>query len=218
MNTDDYRNAPDGLGPLATEWKDKPHRLIYDLVAEVERLREAVKWGDKFLHERDALKVEVERYKAIRDRGYPNKSWDTLILQLGDAEKERNEALAEVERLQKLLWLRHDPNHFSILYGDDGEMQCSACLIDFKRMDAEKIEAIWQDRALRKLAEKQAKNDQLLEQINNSPRSVKLVCQDCGATDNTVKEGFCPFASDVHNRDVPVVLCRGCFRERAYDI
>jgi hypothetical protein len=36
--TEDYRNAPSGIGPLAAEWKDKPHRLVYDLCREVERL------------------------------------------------------------------------------------------------------------------------------------------------------------------------------------
>lgn len=36
MNTDDYRNAPDGIGPQAAEWKDKPHRLVYDLCSRVE--------------------------------------------------------------------------------------------------------------------------------------------------------------------------------------
>lgn len=44
--TEDYRNAPGGDGPLAAQWKDKPHRLIYDLCGEVERLQalmEAVK-------------------------------------------------------------------------------------------------------------------------------------------------------------------------------
>jgi hypothetical protein len=35
---DSYRNAPSGVGPLAATWKDKPHRLIYDLCREVERL------------------------------------------------------------------------------------------------------------------------------------------------------------------------------------
>lgn len=35
----DYRLAPSGEGPLKNEWRDKPHRLIYDLVGEVERLR-----------------------------------------------------------------------------------------------------------------------------------------------------------------------------------
>jgi len=40
--------------------------------------------------------------------------------------------------LRKLLWLSHGcpPSH---LYGDDGEMQCQACLIDFIRTDIEVI-------------------------------------------------------------------------------
>jgi hypothetical protein len=37
--TDDYWKAPSGEGPQAATWKDKPHRLVYDLVREVERLR-----------------------------------------------------------------------------------------------------------------------------------------------------------------------------------
>lgn len=27
-----FRHAPSGIGPLANTWKDKPHRLVYDLV------------------------------------------------------------------------------------------------------------------------------------------------------------------------------------------
>lgn len=38
----DYRNAPSGTGPLAAEWADKPHRLVYDMAAEIERLRGAL--------------------------------------------------------------------------------------------------------------------------------------------------------------------------------
>ncbi len=34
----DYRDAPSGYGPLANTWKDKPHRLVYDLCRWVERL------------------------------------------------------------------------------------------------------------------------------------------------------------------------------------
>jgi len=34
---DDYRNAPSGVGPLAAEWKDKPHRLVYDLCTALEQ-------------------------------------------------------------------------------------------------------------------------------------------------------------------------------------
>lgn len=45
---------------------------------------------------------------------------------------------AELERLRELLWLRHGCEITS-LYGDDGEMQCSKCLIDFKRNSIEDI-------------------------------------------------------------------------------
>lgn len=42
--------------------------------------------------------------------------------------------------LRKLLWLRHGCDG---LYGDDGEMQCGRCLIDFKRMSPADIQARW---------------------------------------------------------------------------
>lgn len=37
---EDYRSAPSGEGPLAHEWSDKPHRLVYDLINEIKRLNE----------------------------------------------------------------------------------------------------------------------------------------------------------------------------------
>lgn len=40
--------------------------------------------------------------------------------------------------LRELLWLRHGCD-FSALYGDDGEMQCHSCKIDFKRIPADKM-------------------------------------------------------------------------------
>lgn len=40
LNTNDYKMAPSGIGPKAAEWDDKPHRLVYDLCREVERLRQ----------------------------------------------------------------------------------------------------------------------------------------------------------------------------------
>ena len=47
--------------------------------------------------------------------------------------------MSEEQVLRKLLWLRHGcPFHF--LYGDDGEMQCHNCGIDFKRTLAKSIE------------------------------------------------------------------------------
>ena len=44
--------------------------------------------------------------------------------------------------LRRLLWLRHGcPIH--ALYGDDGEMQCGICLIDFKRDSVLQIENVF---------------------------------------------------------------------------
>jgi chromosome segregation ATPase len=42
-DTDSYRNAPSGIGDLANEWKDKPHRLVYDLVAYIEKIQALMK-------------------------------------------------------------------------------------------------------------------------------------------------------------------------------
>jgi hypothetical protein len=36
---DDYRDAVAGIGPLAYDWQDKPHRLVYDLAGELKRLQ-----------------------------------------------------------------------------------------------------------------------------------------------------------------------------------
>ncbi len=35
----DYWNAPSGEGPLAAQWIDKPHRLLYDLCVVLEQAR-----------------------------------------------------------------------------------------------------------------------------------------------------------------------------------
>lgn len=43
---------------------------------------------------------------------------------------------------RRLLWLRHGcPREY--LYGDDGEMQCANCVIDFRRALVQEIEAIY---------------------------------------------------------------------------
>jgi hypothetical protein len=39
FDTRSYRLAPSGEGEQAHQWKDKPHRLIYDLCTEIERLQ-----------------------------------------------------------------------------------------------------------------------------------------------------------------------------------
>ena len=44
-----------------------------------------------------------------------------------------SESPAEDERmLRKMIWLSHGCGR-TYLYGDDGEMQCNHCMIDFKR-------------------------------------------------------------------------------------
>jgi hypothetical protein len=54
--------------------------------------------------------------------------------------------------LRKLLWLRHGCDG---LYGDDGEMQCAKCMIDFRRMTPREIERRWFEIGLRKLTDAQ---------------------------------------------------------------
>jgi hypothetical protein len=51
--------------------------------------------------------------------------------------------------LRRLLWTYHAKD--CLLYGDDGEMQCNTCRIDFKRMSAEQIEARLTDLAWQSL-------------------------------------------------------------------
>jgi len=49
-----------------------------------------------------------------------------------------DEVIEDNKMLRILLWLRHGCDITS-LYGDDGELQCGKCIIDFKRDDALKI-------------------------------------------------------------------------------
>lgn len=58
--------------------------------------------------------------------------------------------------LRRLLFLRHGCSGH-VLYGDDGEMQCAACMIDFRRDTPEQIEKRFQELALKKLAQVQSK-------------------------------------------------------------
>jgi len=87
----DYRRAPSGDGPLAAQWADKPHRLVYDLCGEVERLRARV--------------AELERNRPWAADGGDFANWRrwlvhqplTNLLALMDAEVGKSEAAAEAE-------------------------------------------------------------------------------------------------------------------------
>lgn len=52
--------------------------------------------------------------------------------------------------LRQMLWLRHGCE-ISALYGDDGELQCSECGVDFKRMPATNISEMFHDIGLARL-------------------------------------------------------------------
>ena len=65
-----------------------------------------------------------------------------------------NQVLAEVAvdniTLRKLLWSRHGC-HGACLYGDDGELQCNSCRLDFKRDSASSIATRLFDISIQKL-------------------------------------------------------------------
>lgn len=71
--------------------------------------------------------------------------------QMLELQKDCIKAVQENTLLRKLLWLRHDADHGAGLYGDDGEMACGACGIDFKRLPAVDIEETFSSLALAKL-------------------------------------------------------------------
>lgn len=63
--------------------------------------------------------------------------WEAMQLFLTRAQQEN-------VALRRELWLmhgraRHPDNPLAALYGDDGEMSCNACMIDFKRWPVEQI-------------------------------------------------------------------------------
>lgn len=61
------------------------------------------------------------------------------------------DAWTEDERiLRQLLWANHG---YDGLYGDDGEMQCNRCRIDFVRSSAIRISAQFTEIELRKIKE-----------------------------------------------------------------
>jgi hypothetical protein len=62
------------------------------------------------------------------------------IMEIIEQEKESDE-----KKLRYWLWLKH--GHPESLYGDDGEMQCSECMLDFKRDSVEKIDQVFRKQA-----------------------------------------------------------------------
>ena len=57
------------------------------------------------------------------------------------------------EALRRVVWLNHGCP-MPALYGDDGEMQCNICYIDFKRMSGSDIEKRLYDNMVKKMHER----------------------------------------------------------------
>ena len=70
----------------------------------------------------------------------------------GEAKMKISEIEEENETLRGLLWSRHGCP-FPALYGDDGEMQCHACGLDFKRDSAQRISEVFTVAGMKKLEE-----------------------------------------------------------------
>ncbi len=88
----------------------------------------------------DEFKNRIGTLNTIRKKLEDDYEW--LYNTIFYLEREWDEAIAENQQLRRLLWLRHGCG-ISALYGDDGEMQCSACGVDFKRVSIENFELVW---------------------------------------------------------------------------
>ncbi len=71
-----------------------------------------------------------------------SKVWEAIV----------NKLEIENEILRSLLWSRHGCS-FPALYGDDGEMQCNVCMLDFKRDSAQKITETFTEMGMKKMRE-----------------------------------------------------------------
>ncbi len=98
---------------------------ITQLCAKVDHLESALSAAQQ---ERDTLEVETARLS--RENMRLTGDWRNVV-KLLQAEVSRRQA---VERdFREHLWVNHGCS-VATLYGDDGEMQCGLCVLDFKRM------------------------------------------------------------------------------------
>lgn len=59
----------------------------------------------------------------------------------------------QVSELRQMLWLNHGCE-INALYGDDGEMQCTKCMVDFKRDSLALIKDKWHRKSMFELRER----------------------------------------------------------------
>lgn len=133
-------------------------------------------------------------YLRCEDCGWTGQGFHVYVNDIGDT---RKHILAEVfgpspdfnadlAALRMLLWLRHGcPS--SVLYGDDGEMQCAKCLIDFKRATVPEIEAVFERLGMATLDEVRCSRCKAGEPLVTEPKHEhyrraggKVRCEKCG--------------------------------------
>lgn len=96
---------------------------------------------------------------------------DTAALDTALAEAR---ALAEIpERLLRVEWWLHHGCPSVALYGDDGELQCSACMTDFKRTPFAELRQVVSERRLQAAA---AEQDVLAEARRQGAREAAARC------------------------------------------
>ena len=116
-----------------------------------EELTPALEWADKRKKRKDAASMFSKRYPHLE---HPAALASAL-----------REAWAEIDRLRKSIWLNHGCS-IRDLYGDDGEMQCSRCGVDFKRDSVDLITACF-------VVERPGYNRSLDEALNSGDGSYK---------------------------------------------
>lgn len=45
-----------------------------------------------------------------------------------------------------------------------------------------------------------------------------LKCKDCGKQDETVRRDTCPYASEINDSTIEIIICPDCYHERCMDI
>ena len=133
---------------------DLSYEEVGNLILDLETIKKELK-QESIIGTRQTLGKKIpQTFGEAKDKfpwlDCPTHEWDNrttaenalyVIKQLGQELSKAtadSEMLDENKKLRELLWLNH--NKCSGLYGDDVEMQCNECRIDFKRDAANDIE------------------------------------------------------------------------------
>jgi hypothetical protein len=126
----------------------KERELRHRAEAELEAIKNPIEiMFDDFMKSLTWDASEYQIRKEIWTQAY--------LLGIKKVDTKTEEKLAE---LRKLLWLRHGCS-INRLYGDDGEMQCNSCMIDFKRDSLEVINKRFKQQAEAALEEAKGDNE-----------------------------------------------------------